>query len=614
MKRFQIKGLLAIFVMYTALSVNANDMQSSFNDAMEFGKKENGLSNERISSFDPSSVSDNFTASPNEINLKGNANNLSSMGTSELNNSDVGKVITESTINNPKVKISEDADFLKNSEEIRQNSSVISGIKSSKQCVKKVLNKTSFTNHFCEKDNAVSGTCSIKKEVKWIGEKAKKTVNKEMVLRLRDMKRTLISGYSTVVEHSISENITVTGFDFYFKNTGLAFDYRYYPVDILGVKHEIRLFDYASHTVSERNLSYTLNKGDNLRISFLKNWFGFIGGFKRISLWNRFNSHIKVYYKVEEDVDTLRAELEEVSSCKADDENRIEVASQCIQKGGTKTFIKNGKSVELTADCWENKINYVVSDASDNECKSYESNPNCTVAERECVLDVGGNCTRFRNQYQCSVTTKTDGYLCGEEFFCSDGKCSDLENSVNTDFGHAVSQLANLAKANEDYDYNNQKFTAFSGRPMYCRKSGFGYSDCCKDSGWGKKVGLASCNSEEQMLGEAKEKKTTVFVGTYCDQKIFGKCVKRKSSYCVFDNKLARITQAQGRSGQLGIGFGDAKNPNCRGLTVDELKRINFKKMDYSDFYEELNSNTAIPDKDKMIDYINKSVSEQMQQ
>ena len=60
--------------------------------------------------------------------------------------------------------------------------------------------------------------------------------------------------------------------------------------------------------------------------------------------------------------------------------------------------------------------------------------------------------------------------------------------------------------------------------------------------------------------------------------------VQRKAGYCVFDNKLARIIQYQGRSGQLGIGFGGASSPDCRGITVDELQKIDFNAMDYSDF------------------------------
>ena len=43
----------------------------------------------------------------------------------------------------------------------------------------------------------------------------------------------------------------------------------------------------------------------------------------------------------------------------------------------------------------------------------------------------------------------------------------------------------------------------------------------------------------------------------------------------------------QGRA-QLGRGYGDARSPDCSGLTVDELQRLDFSRMDLSEFYAEI--------------------------
>ncbi|WP_343118844.1 conjugal transfer protein TraN, partial [Escherichia coli] len=61
-------------------------------------------------------------------------------------------------------------------------------------------------------------------------------------------------------------------------------------------------------------------------------------------------------------------------------------------------------------------------------------------------------------------------------------------------------------------------------------------------------------------------------VGEFCSKKVLGVCLQKKRSYCQFDSKLAQIVQQQGRNGQLRIGFGSAKHPDCRGITVDELQ------------------------------------------
>ena len=137
---------------------------------------------------------------------------------------------------------------------------------------------------------------------------------------------------------------------------------------------------------------------------------------------------------------------------------------------------------------------------------------------------------------------------------------------------------------------------AFTGQSMSCRKSGAGFSNCCKDSGWGQDTGLASCNSDEIALGKAKAKKITVDVGEKCDRQVLGVCVQKSKVYCVFTGKLARIIQEQGRRDQLHVSFGSGDSPNCRGITVPELQSINFDLINFSDFYSDLMNNQKIPD------------------
>ena len=360
-------------------------------------------------------------------------------------------------------------------------------------------------------------------------------------------------------------------------------------------------FNSGNKKNSINNLSKKVTKGQLLDVNATRDLFS--------SFMDSY-FYITIDFLIEEN--TLKPNVEWDSNCTTNTENAIELKAQCTQPGETRTFEREGKTFQIHQDCWEYSYHYLINESSDNECKKYEDNPNCTAAERECLLQENGSCIRHRVKYQCQKTVKTDGYVCGDKFFCSDGSCSDIENNVNSDFGHAVSQLATLAQAGKDIGLNANNLRAFSGRPMYCRRSGFGFSDCCKDSGWGHKVGLAKCSSEENALGQAKEKKLVVYVGTFCSKKILKKCIQRKSSYCVFDNKLARIIQYQGRSGQLGIGFGGASSPDCRGMSVDELQKIDFNRMDYSDFYDELNERTNMPDRNQIMEHMKNSIVDQL--
>lgn len=193
--------------------------------------------------------------------------------------------------------------------------------------------------------------------------------------------------------------------------------------------------------------------------------------------------------------------------------------------------------------------------------------------------------------------------ICGGDVFCLDGECDKAVSGTNNNFGQAVAELAALAAAGKDIaDLNGVDVRAFTGEARYCKKLAAGFSNCCKDSGWGQDVGLASCSSEEKALAKAKTNNLTVSIGEFCSKKVLGICLEKKRSYCQFDSKLAQIVQQQGRNGQLHIGFGGASSPDCRGITVEELQHINFNRLDFTNFMEDLINNQNIPENSELTD------------
>lgn len=595
------RGYLLIGLFLSSFSY-ASNMNDAFNQGRNIGKSNNGNAQQIMKDFQPTQLP-GFQARPQEsqyyTGVKGNNPDLMSRGMTALEQSESGKAIKDSIINNPKVKISQDSDFIQSSNNIRNNAEVISGMKGQK-CTNKVLSKTLFSHHFCEKDNNIEQQCKKTANVKWSGNII--TTKKTFEIKSSEFK-IINEAHAQIIS---PENGVITGFKIKvcdFDNGGMWW-WRCERKDLSFLDVYIGTLKYSKRSFSIDNLTRKVTKGEPLDIT------------KRNSIWRtwlydgRDTIFVTLNYLVEEN--TLKPNVEWDSNCTTNTENAIELKAQCTQPGETRTFEREGKTFQIHQDCWEYSYHYLINESSDNECKKYEDNPNCTAAERECLLQENGSCIRHRVKYQCQKTVKTDGYVCGDKFFCSDGSCSDIENNVNSDFGHAVSQLATLAQAGKDIGLNANNLRAFSGRPMYCRRSGFGFSDCCKDSGWGHKVGLAKCSSEENALGQAKEKKLVVYVGTFCSKKILKKCIQRKSSYCVFDNKLARIIQYQGRSGQLGVGFGGASSPNCRGMSVDELQKIDFNRMDYSDFYDELNERTNMPDRNQIMEHMKNSIVDQL--
>ncbi|EKR9780663.1 conjugal transfer protein TraN, partial [Escherichia coli] len=226
-----------------------------------------------------------------------------------------------------------------------------------------------------------------------------------------------------------------------------------------------------------------------------------------------------------------------------------------------------------------------------------------------------GACLHEYATYSCESKTSGKVMVCGGDVFCLDGECDKAQSGQSNDFAEAVSQLAALAAAGKDVAaLNGVDVRAFTGQAKFCKKAAAGYSNCCKDSGWGQDIGLAKCSSDEKALAKAKSNKLTVSVGEFCSKKVLGVCLEKKRSYCQFDSKLAQIVQQQGRNGQLRISFGSAKHPDCRGITVDELQKIQFDRLDFTNFYEDLMNNQKIPDSGVLTQKVKEQIADQLKQ
>lgn len=133
--------------------------------------------------------------------------------------------------------------------------------------------------------------------------------------------------------------------------------------------------------------------------------------------------------------------------------------------------------------------------------------------------------------------------------------------------------------------------SVFKGAVNSCRKINIGsFINCCSSmKGWGSSTGLAKCKSEEKSLALKRSKGLCTYVGTYCSTKdpITKRCITKKSSFCCYNSKLAKVFQEQGRM-QLGISYESPQSPNCRGLTTEELQKIDYSKLDLEELFSEM--------------------------
>ena len=315
----------------------------------------------------------------------------------------------------------------------------------------------------------------------------------------------------------------------------------------------------------------------------------------------KFNEDAEVKH-VGTDYNILKDE-KDLSACTDKEKSELcEFAEEvCVEGAETRSI--NGKDIHK--DCWKWEKKYICRKAGlgsyIDECNELKNNPDCKETARECLYHNIKNkeCEHWEVKYQCnqeSIIKKE----CNKQNFCIGDICKSKQRSQHNDFGNSISYLNILAgmKSTElegckcpggktscspnEIDTRQCKF--FTGNSGTCRNHLFGGLNCCKVKGLFSKA-FNGCKQDEKDLRTKRAVSLCHFIGDW-KKKILKKNVKKYESYCCFKSKLAKIIQVQGRS-QLGIDFGDKKNPNCRALTLDELKRIDFTKIDFSELFRD---------------------------
>ena len=265
---------------------------------------------------------------------------------------------------------------------------------------------------------------------------------------------------------------------------------------------------------------------------------------------------------------------------KVDEGNCFYVSKVCTK--GPETRVIGGISVP--AECWEYTYTYSCSSPSQDDCGPLRGR-GCVQVNSGCKTKVNDTCTVYTQTYQCKAPSrKLSSITGGQAPFCLDGNCRDQGYELNDELFQSLAQL-NIVKELQGQLWNGMIFTGDDNR---CSKQPLSFKDCCgSGKGWGTSLNLTSCSSEEKNLGLKRQKKLCHYVGTYCAKKVLGQCVKKKSTFCCFKNKLFKILHEQGRP-QIGLGWGDPKAPLCRGFTIEELQRIDFSRIDFSEAFEDL--------------------------
>ncbi|HDS3998375.1 TPA: type-F conjugative transfer system mating-pair stabilization protein TraN [Klebsiella pneumoniae subsp. pneumoniae] len=604
--------VLGAFIWFTGPA--RADSNTDYRAGSDFAKQVQGGGIDALKNFNGAQNLPGYTSNPDQKKYYGGVtasgdNALKNDASSQWASSDAGQSITESFSNRPPDSISQDTPFIQSAKDIESKADTIIG-NTGPACQAQIVNRSQFSNATCERDLQVEQYCTRTATIS--GHYEDTTEIKQMVIDSSSIKFAAGNNSFTGTFNSALGGTVITTSATYSWNKRLAFSN---PNWFMRVTTPFGL-------ISMDNSEGSVSLGTGMQISA-----GQILSFSirtrrnnpaAASTWYQQNMRYRFTITVTVQVPSRKwvPDVNWVEYCPFSKAEGRQTTTECIEPGGNRTVNQDGNAYQVYQACWKFRDTYITQPSDYGSCQALMDNHSCTLASRQCAFSSEeGTCLHEYATYSCETRTSGKQMICGGDVFCLDGECDKATSGKSNDFGQAVSELAALAAAGKDVAaLNGVDVRAFTGKAKFCKKFAAGFSNCCKDSGWGQDVGLARCSSEEKALAKAKKDKLTVSIGEFCSKKVLGICLEKKRSYCQFDSKLAQIVQQQGRNGQLHIGFGGASSPDCRGITVEELQRIDFNMLDFTNFMDDLMKNQKIPENDVLTNKTKERIKEIMSQ
>ncbi|HZW61157.1 MAG TPA: type-F conjugative transfer system mating-pair stabilization protein TraN [Candidatus Babeliales bacterium] len=551
--------------------------QSTFNAGFDQGIKtassQQRSAMDAMRNFKPKDVIKNYSDNPKEINYKNNPDAIKSDAVSARDNDPTGKAIKDSISNHPKFDIKADSKLIQN---ITKRADDIYDVVTGQygDCTKKTSCNTTYKTETCEETpRSTYQYC-------------KKTLNIDLIPHQVDTHYYLTAqlsvdehNYAGISVNTVNGHINFLGpHDASFRLEGRLPS----NIDCHTLQGKIISQQGRSHLDSISFPSCSNGLGLDFHIS---------SGHNMVLKLDIVSSTIT--YEPQDRWKDECIGLSKIASCTLKEE-------RCTAPRSTHDI----QGIPVTRDCWETEATYHCGGGDGvSACEPLRSR-GCEQIDSQCKNTSDGGCTLYQQTFRCPIKECTDiGMICNGQTYCLDGDCVKQEKQADPDFQKAVSALSAANEAAKSFTNFN---SIFAGVKKTCDKLALQFLNCCTNEGWGKDINLAQCSQEEKDLGAAKENLQTVYVGEYCKKDPLGICLEHRKAYCVFPSKLARIVQAQGRRDQLGIGFGDPENVNCRGLSREEFAQLDLSKMDFSDFYAEITKKEHIEDPGKL----NQRVSE----
>lgn len=270
--------------------------------------------------------------------------------------------------------------------------------------------------------------------------------------------------------------------------------------------------------------------------------------------------------------------------------------------------------VDVLRDCWQYKYKLNCEAKSKNNCNSISTDQcvflgeECAFRTKEADLDF---CANWLRRFSCKKNvkyTKEHINLKGNEgkdskellcnSMCLDGTCPAIKKA-DTESNDELAQSVGILDSVADIRKGRQGdhiINIFKGYSRECSDHPLNFMNCCKISpnGWGEAIKLGHCSADELNIAKLRDAEQCIEVGTYCETEILGVCIDERNAFCCFDSVIARILNQEAKK-QLGRGYGIPENPDCSGIDLNDLAKVDFTKADFSAFHRNVISRNISP-------------------
>ena len=272
---------------------------------------------------------------------------------------------------------------------------------------------------------------------------------------------------------------------------------------------------------------------------------------------------------------------------------------------------KEIKGAHVEKQCWKERISFFYQFPKTKEC-GFLRRKHCEQLNQKCITESPFGCALWEITFKCfDHLTYKQTVVDPDDITGLNENEWEREYQPNNSFGEVTAKLAVFEETKKELEKSKikdaSKLEIFKGKEMKCSKSvadNLLYDCCFSYSGLAKKIGLSKCDSDEISLAEMRENGLCHYVGSY-EKKVLGLKSSDEHVFCCFPSKLGRIVQEEGRK-QLKAGWGEPKEPNCRGINFQLLAKLNFSKMDLSEMYDDITPTFPDDFDDKMRSFQNK--------